>query len=301
MAGKSGTGIIVGRFQVADINAIHKKLFSKVLRKHKQIAFFVGSSPAPSDMNPIDLIFRIDMLVGKYGEKAEVLEMPDLPDDRIWSQELDRRILELRPEGSVTIYGTREGLTERYSGRYSTEILEAEIDDVPDLMDMNADWDLRSFRAGMIFATMRRYPTVYPTVDVAVMRNDNTEVMLARKENETKYRFPGGFSDPSDESFELAAIRELMEECGEVLVDDLIYLGSAQIKDWRYRDAVDGIITHLYTCTYMSGEPEANDDISEIKWFEVQKLRPDMFVPEHRALWDLLSDYLRVMGEMEDD
>jgi bifunctional NMN adenylyltransferase/nudix hydrolase len=294
---KTGTGIIIGRFQVVELNKVHKKLFSKVIRRHQKVAVFLTSNPAPSDLNPIDLLFRFDLVEEKYGDKINVLEMPDLPDDRIWSQELDRRILEMKPEGSVTIYGTREGFTERYSGRYSTEILEAPEEDMPELLDIHAGWDIRSFRAGMIFAAMRRFPTVYPTVDIAVMNDDMTEVLLARKENETKFRFPGGFSDPSDDNFEMAAIRELMEECGDVEVDNLVYLGSSQVDDWRYRNAADGIITHLYACTYVRGEPQADDDIAEVKWFTVKKLKEDSFVHEHRALWLMLKNFIEEMGE----
>ena len=304
MAAKSGTGIIIGRFQVVELNKIHKKLIGKVLRRHKKVVIFLGTNPAPSDINPIDLLFRLDLLEETYKDKIQLYEMPDLPDDRIWSQELDRRILELRPEGTVTIYGTREGFTERYSGRYTTDILEVEETEMPDLLDIHADWDVRSFRAGILFATMRRFPTVYPTVDIAVLKDEMSQVLLARKENETKYRFPGGFSDPTDESFEIAAIRELVEECGEIDVDNLIYLGSSQIEDWRYRNSTDTIITHLYVCTFVDGEPEANDDIAEVKWFDIAKVREDMFVPEHRALWLLLVEFLtdiRDGGEEEED
>ncbi|MEY3240180.1 MAG: hypothetical protein RIR11_1618 [Bacteroidota bacterium] len=297
MAKKSGTGVIVGRFQVVELNKVHKKLIGQVVKRHEKVAVFLGSNPAPSDMNPIDLLFRLDLIDEAYGEKIEVAEMPDLPDDRIWSQELDRRILELRPEGSVTIYGTREGFTERYSGRYTTEILEVSEDEMPELLDAKDEWDVPSFRAGMMYAAMRRFPTVYPTVDIAVMDEEMEKVLLARKENETKYRFPGGFADPSDDSFEMSAIRELMEECGDIEVDNLIYLGSAAIEDWRYRDSADGIITHLYLCTHQTGEPEAQDDIAEVKWFDMKKVREDMFVPEHRILFQMLKAFLEEITE----
>lgn len=288
----SGTGIIVGRFQVVELNTVHKKLIAKVAEQHKQVLVFLGSNPAPSDLNPIDLIFRVDMFEDTYQKDLGVYEMPDLPDDRIWSQELDRRIMELKPDAPVVLYGTKEGFVERYSGKYETDVLEASEADLPDLLDVDEEWDVRSFRAGMLYAAMRRFPTVYPTVDVAVFKDNMSKVMLARKENETRYRFPGGFSDPDDESFEVAAIRELMEECGEIIVDHLMYLGSAKIQDWRYRDSADGIITHLYACTLEEGEPVAGDDIAEVKWFDVAKLREDMFVTEHKTLWQMLHAFL---------
>jgi bifunctional NMN adenylyltransferase/nudix hydrolase len=293
MGSKSGTGVIVGRFQVVELNALHKKMIGKVLRRHKKVAVFLGSNPAPSNLNPIDLMFRVDMFESHYKDKLEVFEMPDLPDDRIWSQELDRRILEMRPEGNVILYGTMEGFLERYSGRYSAELLEASPDDIPELIGMDDEWDIRSFRAGMLYAAMRRFPTVYPTVDVAVFRNEMSQVLLARKEHETRYRFPGGFSDPEDDSFEMAAMRELVEECGDIIVDNLMYLGSLKVDDWRYRETADGIITHLYACSFVSGNPSPNDDIAEIKWFDVEKIKEELFVPEHKDLWNLLNDFLQ--------
>lgn len=298
MGSKSGTGVIVGRFQVVELNALHKKMIGKVLRRHKKVAVFLGSNPAPSNLNPIDLIFRVDMFESHYKDRLQVLEMPDLPDDRIWSQELDRRILEMRPEGNVVLYGTMEGFLERYSGRYSAEPLEVAQEDLPELIGMDEEWDIRSFRAGMLYATMRRFPTVYPTVDVAVFRNEMSQVLLARKEHETRYRFPGGFSEPDDESFEMAAMRELVEECGDIIVDNLMYLGSLKINDWRYRETADGIITHLYACSFVSGNPTANDDIAEIKWFDVEKVKEELFVPEHKDIWNLLNDFLQEQNPM---
>jgi hypothetical protein len=55
---------------------------------------------------------------------------------------------------------------------------------------------------------------------------------------------------------------------------------------------MDSIITHLYACTLEEGEPEANDDISELRWFDVKRLHEDMFVSEHRPLYHILKEYL---------
>jgi bifunctional NMN adenylyltransferase/nudix hydrolase len=300
MTEKAGTGIIVGRFQVVDLNDAHKELIDHVRDSHEKVAVFLCSNPAPSDMNPIDLLFRIDLIESHYGEEIELFEMEDLPDDRIWSQELDRRILEMRPVGKVLIYGTEEGFTSRYSGRYDTEVLEANETENLDIFSIDEDWDPRSFRAGMLFASMRRFPTVYPTVDIAVFRDNFKEVLLARKENETKLRFPGGFTDPMDDSFEMAVMRELSEECGDIEVENLVYVGSSRIDDWRYRDSLDTIITHLYVCSHVSGTPEATDDIEDVKWVKIDSLRKDLFVPEHRDLWDLLTEFLEEENEGKD-
>lgn len=300
MAKKSGVGVIVGRFQTFELNEIHLKLIGSVRKKHKRTIVFLTSNPAPSDRNPLDWVFRWRMFEECFKDKVEVAEMPDLPDDRIWSQELDRRIMELRPEGEVALYGAQEAFVERYSGRYAAFVLEANEEDFPEEMELDAVKSLRDFRAGALYGMLRRFPTVYPTVDIAVFRKDYQELLLARKPNETKYRLPGGFTDPLDESYEEAAMRELGEECGDLTVENLTYLGSCRIDDWRYRGSWDGVMTHLYVCELTEGEPEAGDDIAEVRWFEVSKIKEDLFVQEHRILWELLSEFLQEEDEEEE-
>ncbi|MCA0238580.1 MAG: NUDIX domain-containing protein [Bacteroidetes bacterium] len=301
MPKKSGTGIIIGRFQVFELNKVHTRLISSVLQKHAKVVLFLGSNPAPGLHNPLDYELRRLLFEEKYNDKIRIEEMPDLPDDRIWSQELDRRILEVRPEGNVTLYGTQDNFIDRYSGNYATVALEANEDDFPEEPELSAIGNLKDFLAGMIYANIRRFPTVYPTVDIAVFRREYTQVLLARKSNETRYRFPGGFTDPGDPSYEDAVLRELGEECGEFTIDELTYLGSTKIDDWRYYDAFDSIMTHLYACTLIEGKPSPSDDIAEVQWFDVERLTEDVFVSEHRPLFAILMEYLQEMGEEEDD
>ncbi len=293
MPEKSGTGIIVGRFQTYKLNAEHQRLIDTVVARHKRVLVFLGSNPAPSEVNPLDFKWRRELFDGPYKDKVEVLEVPDAPDDRIWSQELDRRILELRPEGEVMLYGTASGFCEAYSGRYPTEVLEAEEEgETFDLDTSEGRIDPASFRAGAIYAMLCRFPTAYPTVDIAVLRDDGREVLLARKENELKWRFPGGFADPSDESFEITAIRELVEECGEIRIDNLLYLGSLKMDDWRYRGTLDSVITHFYVCEWVDGDAQPDDDIAELRWFKTEGLLPEALMPVHRPLLELLKLYL---------
>lgn len=292
MATPSGTGIIIGRFQAFELSKVHEELIDSVCRRHKQIFVFLGTNPAPSDRNPLEWEFRGQMFREKYGDRLIIQEMPDLPDDRIWSQELDRRIMVLRPESEVVLYGTQDEFVERYSGRFPAVSLDAPGDELEEEIVIEGTASPRDFRAGVLYATLRRYPTVYPTVDIAVFRPGYREILLARKENETKFRLPGGFTDPSDDSYEMAAMRELGEECGDLEVAELTYLGSCRIEDWRYRGSMDTIITHLYACLLVEGEPEANDDIVELRWFETEKLRVSHFVPEHQPLFGLLEEFL---------
>jgi bifunctional NMN adenylyltransferase/nudix hydrolase len=50
------------------------------------------------------------------------------------------------------------------------------------------------------------------------------------------------------------------------------YETSAKINDWRYRSEVDKIITLLFSCDFIEGEPQAQDDIADLAWFKLTDL-----------------------------
>lgn len=291
MATPTGSGFFIGRFQVYELNAVHERLIEQLWNKHEHVYVVICSNPAPSLTNPLDWELRKALFVERYDDAIEVIEMPDLPDDRVWSQELDRRILELRPARPIVLYGSEDRFASLYSGQFPAEPMEAVLEDVLAAMNPTGITSLRDFCAGAIYGAMRRYPTVYPTVDIALFSPDYRYVLLARKANETGLRFPGGFVDPEDESYEQAALRELEEECGELEIDNFIYLGSHRIDDWRYRNTPDSVMSHLYACTLTSGEPQASDDLMEVLWYEMRRLDASQLIAEHRPLFDLLLPY----------
>jgi hypothetical protein len=52
-------------------------------------------------------------------------------------------------------------------------------------------------------------------------------------------------------------------------------------------------MTHLYICDLEEGEPDPDDDIEELRWVEVNRLTEDYFVPEHRVLWEMLTEWFQ--------
>ena len=68
MPKKSGTGVIIGRFQVFELNDVHEKLIGSVQAKHAKVMVFLGTSPAPSLYNPLDWELRDLMFKERYHE-----------------------------------------------------------------------------------------------------------------------------------------------------------------------------------------------------------------------------------------
>jgi bifunctional NMN adenylyltransferase/nudix hydrolase len=287
-------GVIVGRFQVNELHDAHKQIIDFVVKNHKKVIVFLGVSPTLSTKNnPLDYVSRKEMILQAY-PNVTVMPIPDHPSDEEWSRELDGRIREACPINSVLLYGGRDGFVKYYHGKFSTTEIEQTIfvsgtevrKEVSREVKRSAD-----FRSGVIYATYNQYPKVFATVDVAIIDGERT--LLGRKPNQEKFRFLGGFADPTDNSYEESAKREVQEESG-LEVADIVYLGSCKIDDWRYRSEEDKIITHLFTAKYIFGNPQATDDIAELRWYNLKELKEDVFVKEHIPLFKILKEKLKV-------
>jgi ADP-ribose pyrophosphatase YjhB (NUDIX family) len=136
-----------------------------------------------------------------------------------------------------------------------------------------------------------RYPVAFHTVDMAVTRKTEAdpeeELLLIQKAGESSWRFPGGFVDPADESAELAARRECVEETGGMELGWPQYIGSRRIDDPRYRNSPHKIITSFYELQYMWGKEQAGDDAKACRWFKLRELadRPELRNPIHEELF----------------
>lgn len=286
---KTPVGVLVGRFQTNELHDAHLKLIQFVVDNHPRVLVFLGLSPLKVTINnPLDFEARKQMLLDAFGDKITVLYIKDVNNDELWSKTLDKQINDvIGPNQTVTLYGGRDSFANHYTGKYKT--VELESDTIISASEIRKKISAKvksspDFRAGVIWASQNQYPKVYPTVDIAIVKDN--KVLLARKPDETKYRFVGGFVDPKDDSYEFAAKREAAEETG-LEVGNVKYLGSKKIDDWRYRNEKDKIITHFYLAHYTFGSPQANDDVCELKWFEIGP-NDDHIVDEHKALWEIL-------------
>lgn len=263
------TGVIIARFQTPSLHEGHLELIRQVKQKHNRVLIILGVSPVRgSRKNPLDYYTRERMIKQQFPEIV-VLPLSDQKSDRVWSQKLDELLHTNFPHETFLLYGSRNSFMDTYSGKYTTEAL-------PPVKDYNATalreavsdkvFDTEEFRAGIIYNTYNLFPSVYATVDIALFRNNRKEILLGRKPAETTWRLPGGFSDPTDDNFEMAAARELKEECGDVETSHMEYVTSLRVNDWRYRDEVNKIITTLFCTDLVYGEPSAGDDLAEVRW-----------------------------------
>jgi len=284
--------VIVGRFQIHQLHEAHCSLIEEVMRNHRRVILFLGVSPVVgSTFNPLDFTSRKIMIQEKYPGLV-ILALPDTRDDETWSRNLDSRIKEVFPIGKVLLYGSRDSFIPHYKGQFHTTELEQKIyvsareirKQVSVEIKSSAEW-----RAGVIYGSYNRYPISYQAVDIAVFNDDESQILLARKPGEDKYRFIGGFVDPKDISLEQAACREFREEAGaEVSITS--YIGSFRINDWRYRSERDKIMTVLYKAKYTSGHLVPSDDIESLRWFDIKELEniSKNIIEEHQPLMAIL-------------
>jgi len=288
-------GVVIGRFQVPELHIAHKELIQSVVDRHPRVLLFIGLAADACKCtynNPLDFPTRKAM-IEKVFPTVEILYIKDKGNDELWAKELDSQIsTQIGPGQKVILYGSRDGFTQHYKGKFPTEDL------VPTRFisgkEIRKNVGIRSksipeFREGVIWAVENQWPATLPTVDVAIVDEDNKRVLVAHKTNEKLCRFVGGFANPDSDSYEDDAIRETKEETG-LTIKNLLYLGSAKIPDWRFRNERNKIKTSFFLGVYNNGTPKADDDIAEVEWKNIFDLKEGDFIIEHRVLFKIFYE-----------
>lgn len=290
------TGIIVGRFQTPILHEGHIEIIQHALNLHKKVIIILGVAPVKDRKNLLDYQSREQMIKSRFPEVIITL-IKNRKYDKDWVKDLDEIINALDPFSSKVIYGSRDSFINCYvknNGKYNTIELSSPksfINATQIRNDYSKTYSINSvdYRVGIITDGYNRFPACIPTVDVAIVDYENDKLLLGRKQDETKYRFVGGFAEPNSESFEKDALREAYEETG-LEVGDIKYIASALINDWRFPNE-NKIKTILFIATYIYGSPSPDDDIFELKWFDIYNLSDDDFEPEHIILYNLFKEY----------
>lgn len=293
---KYGVGVTVGRFQVKDLHGGHIALLNTICANHKKVIVFIGVPAGDSDKrNPLDYITR-ELMIKKLYPNVICLPHKDNRSDEVWSKNLDTMI-DLTFNEPAILYGSRDSFLPHYCGKHEKiELITQHKISGSELREKIADEVLISsdFRAGVIHTKYAQRPITYPTVDIVAYKPQTHEILLAKKANENMYRFIGGFVDREDNTWELAAKREFFEETGgNCEIDDIKYIASGKINDWRYQKSESGIMSTLFLATYIYGNVKPSDDIAELKWVNPFEIDVDNeIMSEHRELYKKLLNHL---------
>jgi bifunctional NMN adenylyltransferase/nudix hydrolase len=298
-------GVIIGRFQTPFLHKGHTALIDSVVEKTDKVMIFIGDSPAINTMrNPLDYITRRYMIDSYVEETFEpksdflITQLMDQKEDAVWSAILDQAIIDgllnwelAFNDVEITLYGGRDCFSSAYSGIFTCEIIETEVtgESSTKYRELIKSRDNAHFRAGMIYASKIRYPRVHPTVDIAVCNYNSCKILLGKKSGENQWRLIGGFVDPTDIGIEEAAIRELKEETGICTpLSNLLHQGSIKVDDWRYRsEPNERIMTSLFVVECdLDRTLKANDDIVDLKWFDVNDVTEENVTSEH---WGMIK------------
>lgn len=302
-------GVVIGRFQIDNLHTSHIELLKYAEQRHPRLIVFLGvrNSP-PTATNPLPFDVRAHMVQG-YVPNAIILPLDDCTSNEEWSQQIDNLIRATFGYGKASIYiGPNSNVKECYVGRHSVvyyTVTQAKdsATSVRKYIAEHPEYQSGDFRRGIIYAMQHLPHRTYHTVDICMYKevDKRTDILLAKKPFQSQLRFVGGFVEPN-ESFEMAARRELREETGMLAEGKMEYLGDFIIDDWRVKGQ-KGVNhrTVLFAAQYTHGLPKANDDISEIGWYPVNGLGEDSIVPEHKALFKAVQNrflsYLRDINE----
>jgi bifunctional NMN adenylyltransferase/nudix hydrolase len=291
-------GCMIMRLQVHELHEAHRALIDLVVKNHTKVILFLGVAIVQNTKrNPLDFATRC-LMVREHYPDIVILPLNDMRNDEDWSAQLDQAInMPFGNDKKVLLYGGRDSFIPYYNGRHTTtELTTDRFVSGTEIRNKVSKEILGTsdFRAGVIHSTFAQRPCPYPTVDIAMIKDDG-KVLLAKKPNEKSWRFPGGFFDVNeDKSFEDAALRELREECGETIeCTGMSYVTSSIIDDWRYRKEDSKIVTSLYLTKYNGGKIAPNDDVSELMWVDLLDTNNKVTImPEHQGLYAVLCEQL---------
>jgi 8-oxo-dGTP diphosphatase len=124
-----------------------------------------------------------------------------------------------------------------------------------------------------------------PSVEALILRGEasRTEILLGRQSAaraKGRWDIPGGFLNAGDR-IEPALIRECRREMGiEVDVGDLVGAFEGMFYDIP-------IVSLIYACQVVSGDPTPHDYIDEVRWFPLDD-PPDL-------AFDIISDAIAAL------
>lgn len=136
---------------------------------------------------------------------------------------------------------------------------------------------------------------------IVVLSKDKTKVLLCKRKGEADYNgvfsFIGGKMETTDETILEGLKREKDEEVGEGFKIKIYTKYTSNVL-FRKKDGHSMILPH-YLAMYDSGEIDLNDEYSEYKWVELDKL--EEFEPKIPDIPDRVQEMLGLLKNANED
>jgi bifunctional NMN adenylyltransferase/nudix hydrolase len=302
MKNEGTLGVVVGRFQLHELHAGHIGLLDFVNDRSDKMLILVGhSSVRYTPDNPYPVSIRKQVLETRYPD-AIILPLADSQSSHEhWSAVLDETIKGINDGREVTLYGSRDSFIPKYYGEFKTEEIPAVSQHSATCVRDEVSGEFLNdpaFRRGWLSAIYSQYTVTDPTVDVAVHNSDFSQVLLGRRGKGSPLRFFGGFVDPEDDSYEMAARREREEEVTGIKTMGPEYIGSVKVDCPRYGGSKYGIMTTLFSMEYIKGDPVASDDMAgdhlskgSVEWVDLDESLSSAIDKNHIPLLEMLLKY----------
>ncbi len=286
-------GVIVARFQVADLHSGHKHLITHVIERHEDVLIVLGiRTGVRTKRDPLTFEERKFMIEQSIPEhKFVIIPHEDHPHSSDqWSKNLDELITKTFPNREAVLYGARNSFIPYYSTKKfkTEEVVPIYLDSGTEVRKSTIFPHTYEAREAIIWELENRHPFMYSTVDLAIVDKKFKRVLLiGKKSHDKKFSFVGGHVGKGDAHAINTVIRESGEEVPGVEIGEINYIDSIAIDDPRYKGTPDGVMTTFYVAKYLKGDPTPGGDADFVKWVSYDELI-DILVPWHKPLGELL-------------
>lgn len=294
MSSKRELGVIIARFQAPNLTDAHQYLLRQVATRVERVLILLGVAPvAFLRKNPLEFSLRYRMILEWWekefpGREVLILPLYDCFSDDEWVARVDQAISSVNINGPAILFCGPDGAGPWYAnagGKHPIEVLDSAGGHASKIRYELTPRYSEDFRAGIIYALERRFVNPYPVIDAIIRDGDRIllgQKKIDRREDGREWRLIGGFVDIADDSLERAVQREVREETG-LEISEPMYVGSAKVNDWRFRNGPEGILTSVFSCQRIFGAEKASDDIDALRWFHKDEA-PKVIHPTHEHL-----------------
>lgn len=289
---KTKIAVILSKFQVADIPSKMDEKLTEIMEDYDEMFAIIQTSQIPfTSAYPLDVRNILNMLEDIDEPITGWVAIEEGNTEAVFAKRVRdymRAVSSPRNAYEITYFNFDSKMPKADDVINMSRVYEsAEISDVP--------LDNAVYRQGIIDGASQGYASDIAVVDIAAITEDG-RIVLGRKPDDTKYRFPGGFCDTNDESAEVTVHRELREETGictaKSRAGKTSYVCSHLTNDYRKREDKDKVLTFLYHVPIKNEvEMKAADDLTFVELVPLDEVNPEDMIPGHEILMTELKNH----------